>query len=96
MGRSEWKAWLVNWNRLQTWRLLSLESIDEIAAPVKLRPVSSSVSRSFLYLLFARRFSSSDSGMRLNLAASFRPEHTVVFDGTRWIPLTLKDGVTCK
>lgn len=36
--------------------------------------------RDRFYLLFARRFSSSDSGMRLNLAASFRPEHTVVFD----------------
>lgn len=52
--------------------------------------------RDRFYLLFARRLSSSDSGMRLNLAASFRPKHTVVFDGTRWIPLTLKDGVTCK
>ena len=95
-AKSERKTWLVNWNRWRTWRLLgSSGGIDEFAADVvNLRPVSSSVSRSSLetfslpWRLFIQR--------QREATQSRRCRSVVVSDGTRRIPLTLKDSVTRK
>ena len=72
----ERKPWLVNWNWRQTWRLPSPppdRSIDEIAAVVKHRPVSSPVSRSLLPSSLCPFLFIRGTTKRLNLAPYIHP-----------------------
>lgn len=72
----ERKPWLVNWNWRQTWRLPPPppdRSIDEIAAVVKHRPVSSPVSRSLLPSSLCPFLFIRGTTKRLNLAPYIHP-----------------------